>query len=165
MAFIAPGRRANDYAHTHARHAREAMTTEVVSVTRDTSLAEAADLMLRKHIKRLPITDAGRVVGMISRPDLLRALAPQLSKAEVLHPAPAAIQRSIIKTMGQESRAPKSGVRVKVAGRTVTLEGTVFSEAKHRAVFVIAENAEGVSQVIDHLVYIDPNSGMAFPTA
>jgi CBS domain-containing protein len=133
MAFITPGRLANDYAHTHARHVREAMTADVITITRDTPLAEVAAVMLRRHIKRLPVMDADRVVGIVSRSDLLRALAPQLLKTETQHPAPEEIKRSIIDTIKKENWAPKSG------------------------------NAVGVKRVIDNLVYTDANSGMVFP--
>jgi CBS domain-containing protein len=163
MAFITPGRLANDYAHTHARHVREAMTADVITITRDTPLAEVAAVMLRRHIKRLPVMDADRVVGIVSRSDLLRALAPQLLKTETQHPAPEEIKRSIIDTIKKENWAPKSGIRVVVAGDIVTLEGAVFSEGERKAVFVIAENAVGVKRVIDNLVYTDANSGMVFP--
>jgi osmotically-inducible protein OsmY len=47
----------------------------------------------------------------------------------------------------------------------VTLEGVVFSDAERKAVHVIAENAPGVREVIDSLVYVDAGSGMAFPAA
>lgn len=165
MAFIAPERMAEDYARTHTRHVREAMTADVLTVERDTKLTEAAALMARRHIKRLPVVEAGKLIGMISRSDLLGALAEQLLKMETRHPGPETIKRYITDTLAHEAWAPKAGIRVAVADGIVTLEGAVFSDAAHKAVYVIAENAPGVKRVIDHLVYVDPGSGMAFPAA
>jgi CBS domain-containing protein len=165
MAFVAPARMAEDYAHTHTRHVREAMTASVTTVTRGTELAVAAALMVRKHIKRLPVLSNGKLVGIISRSDLLGALALQLLKSDTRHPAPASIKQYIVDTMAHESWAPKSGIRIEVEGTTVTLEGVVFSDAERKAVHVIAENAPGVREVIDSLVYVDAGSGMAFPAA
>ena len=59
--------------------------------------------------------------------------------------------------------APKSGVKINVHQKIVDLEGVVFSEEERRAVNIIAENTPGVHAVRDHLVFVDPGSGIAFP--
>jgi CBS domain-containing protein len=55
--------------------AGEVMSTEVISVTSDTELVDAATLMLDRRVNRLPVVDGGRLVGIISRSDYVRLLA------------------------------------------------------------------------------------------
>jgi osmotically-inducible protein OsmY len=72
-----------------------------------------------------------------------------------------AIADHILAELASERWAPQSGIRVHVADSVVELEGVIFSDAERQAVRVIAENAPGVTAVNDHLVYVDPGSGMA----
>ena len=73
--FVSNARLVADYLKSHARKARDLMTTPVVGVTESASLAEIAGLMERKNIKRVPVMREGKLVGMISRIDLIRTLA------------------------------------------------------------------------------------------
>src|SRR6202020_1531927 len=77
-AFLHPSSVADDYLATHAFHVGVVMTHNPASVTPATELNEVAELMLSKHIKRLPVLDEGKLVGVISRTDLLRALVRKL---------------------------------------------------------------------------------------
>jgi len=63
------------YVREDRRRARDLMTTPVVSVTEQTSAREIADLMIRHRIKRVPVLRDGKVVGVVSRADLVRAIA------------------------------------------------------------------------------------------
>jgi len=63
--------------------------------------------------------------------------------------------------LARERWVPKSGIRVHVADAVVALEGVIFSDSERQAIRVIAENVAGVKAVNDHLVYVDPGSGMA----
>jgi len=58
-----------------ARKAEEVMTRDVVTLPEDADAAEAARLMLQRNIKRIPVVAGDRVVGIVSRRDLLRTLA------------------------------------------------------------------------------------------
>jgi len=162
--FLMPSKLAEDYVHTHGRHVSEVMTETPIHVAPDTAIAEVAALMETKRIKRLPVLENGALVGVISRSNLLAALSRKLietaAKSSDDH-----IGDHILGELQRERWAPKSGIRVHVHQKVVTLEGVIFSDAEHKAVKVIAENAPGVAAVDDRLVYIDPGSGMAFPTA
>ncbi|MDD2794786.1 CBS domain-containing protein [Acidocella sp.] len=160
--LLLPSTVAADYVATHARHVSGVMTHNPVFVTSDAELSEAADLMLRKHIKRLPVLDNGKLVGMISRTDLLRILARKLIETPE-NTSDEAISNYIRAELEHARWAPKSGIRVKVDAKKVTLEGTIFSDEERQAVVVIAENAPGVKEVEDKLLFVDPASGMAFP--
>lgn len=70
-----------DYVKAHALAVRDVMTSPVISVRRSTPLSEVARLMEERHVKRLPVLDAGRLVGIVSRADLVRALAAGPARA------------------------------------------------------------------------------------
>jgi len=63
------------YVREDQRRARELMTTAVISVTERTSAREIADLMMRHRIKRVPVLRDGKLVGIVARADLVRAIA------------------------------------------------------------------------------------------
>jgi len=161
-ALLMPASAAEDYVVTHSRHVSGVMTHNPVFVTPDTELSEAVQLMLRKRIKRLPVLEKGTLVGVISRTDLLRALVRKLI-ASPAGTTDAAIGDYIKAEMAHAAWAPKSGVRVEVKDKVVNLEGTIFSDEERQGVIVIAENAPGVKTVKDHLTFVDPTSGLAFP--
>lgn len=161
-SLLLPSAVATDYVHTHARHVSGVMTHSPVFVTPDTDLEEVAQLMLRKHIKRLPVLEHNQLIGVISRADLLRVLARKLINT----PAEASddsIANYITAELNHARWAPKSGLHVTVADKVVTLEGTIFSDEERQAVICIAENAPGVREVKDSLIFVDPGSGLAFP--
>ncbi len=64
-----------DYVRVDRRTARDLMTRDVVTASEGTSLSEIADLMHKHRIKRVPILSDGKVVGIVSRADVVRALA------------------------------------------------------------------------------------------
>jgi CBS domain-containing protein len=161
--FLVPAALAADYVRTHGRHVSEVMTASPLSVTPETSLSAVAEIMRRKRIKRLPVLENGALVGVISRANLLGALARRLIETGEA-PTDKAIGDYIGAELARERWAPKTGIRIGVHGRAVTLEGVIFSDEEHRAVRVIAENAPGVKEIHDHLMFVDPGSGMAFPT-
>jgi signal-transduction protein with cAMP-binding, CBS, and nucleotidyltransferase domain len=65
---------ARDYVKSHARTVRDVMTRKVISVDDTTDLAEVAAVMETNRIKRVPVMRDGRLVGIISRANLVRAL-------------------------------------------------------------------------------------------
>jgi CBS domain-containing protein len=72
--FADEGALARDYAKTHARLARDVMTSEVISVTPTASVAEIANTLERHRIKRVPVVQDGRLIGIVTRGNLLQAL-------------------------------------------------------------------------------------------
>jgi len=72
---------AAEYAKSHARRAGDVMTRNVVTVAGDVPLSHIADLFEKHNIKRVPVVRDGRVVGIVSRADLLRALVQQANDA------------------------------------------------------------------------------------
>jgi CBS domain-containing protein len=163
-SFFLPGSLANEFVRSHGRYVRDVMTPSVITVFPDTDLGDAAKIMFERHIKRLPVVDCGKLVGVISRTDLLAVLARRL--IELDDPLTAGeIKNHILNTLRNSSWVPKSAITVKVTGDIVDLEGVVFSESERRFVRVIAETTPGVKQVHDHMYYVDPTTGMSLPVA
>jgi osmotically-inducible protein OsmY len=73
------------------------------------------------------------------------------------------IRDDIKGTLAKQSWVPKTCIHVSVTNAVVTLEGVIMSDEEHEAIRVTAENAIGVMDVEDHLIFVDPRSGMAFP--
>jgi len=157
--LVSPGRQAADFTRTHGRKVGDVMTDEVISVPSDANLEEVVETMERHRIKRVPVTEAGRVVGVVSRSDLLRALV-----GRVREPAPTAtddraIRAAILDALDKQSWAPTTTLNVTVADGVVDVWGTITNDDERRAICVIAENTAGVKTVHDHLVYVEPYSG------
>lgn len=156
-----PGRLASDYVRTHTRRVREIMTSDVVSVAEDTPLTEVVRLMERHRIKRVPVLRDGALIGIVSRADLLRAIRRLL----VAEPKTAASDETIRQhVLAELARAPWAphGLIVDVVDGAVTLDGVILDERMRRAVRVAAENVPGVKTVADHIVWVEPHSGMVF---
>ena len=161
IAFLmGPGRLAGEYVRTHGRKVAEVMTPQPVTVAEDTPLDAVVDIMEQRHIKRVPVVRGDRVVGIVSRANLLHALA---SLAAELEPQPAtdtAIRDQLLSVLGRERWVPKNFIDVIVHNGVVELWGAILDERERQAVVVAAENVAGVRQVKDHLVWVEPMSGM-----
>lgn len=158
--LIAPGRLAEEYAHANARKVGEVMTTDVVAVAPQEPLAEVVRLMERHHIKRLPVIEKGRLVGIVSRANLVQALLDNLPKpAGKAAAGDVEIRERILAEIAKQPWGPRASVDVRVAGGIVELYGSITDERQRAALQVLAENAPGVKAVQDHLVWVEPMSG------
>ena len=163
--LIAPGRLAEEYAHANARKVGEVMTTGVVAVAPQDPLAEVVRLMERHHIKRLPVIENGRLVGIVSRANLVRALLDNLPKPTGKAAAgDAEIRERILAEIAKQPWGPRASVDVRVEGGIVELYGSITDERERAALQVLAENAAGVKAVEDHLVWVEPVSGLIIPS-
>jgi len=154
---LSPEKLATDYVQSHARKVAEVMTRNVAVTTEDMTLDKAVDLLERNHIKRMPVLRDGRVVGIISRANLLRALAAHPPLAQ-----PTANDAQIKETLwGELCKHPWGAQRgqILVNGGVVDLWGCITSEAARSAVCVAAENIPGVKEVRDHLTCVGPYGG------
>jgi CBS domain-containing protein len=157
--LVSPGRQAEDFTHAHGRKVSDVMTTEVVSVDADASLADIVEVMEKHRIKRVPVVHQQRVVGVCSRADLLRALAVTARQAQPTPGDDRAIRNALLDSLEKEAWTPLATLNVTVANGVVDVWGTISDEQERRAIVVVAENTPGVKQVNDHLVYVEPYSG------
>ncbi len=165
---IGPGRLADEYVHTSGRKVGEIMTRDPQFVTENESLEMVVEKMERQRIKRFPVLREGRMVGIVSRANLMHALASLARDYEVVSgpstPGPDwAIRGEILAALGKQHWAPD--INVVVRNGVVELWGIITDERERQALVVTAENIAGVKQVHDHLVWVEPMSGMAFPSA
>ena len=144
---------AAEFVKAHSDKVADVMTRTVVTAEPDTSLAEIAGLLERNHIKRVPIIKDAKVVGIVSRANLLQALAsarPSLSEAATTGGAD--IRANILARLKERSWTGTWPINVIVHDGTVDLWGLVDSEAEKTAIRLVAEEAEGVRAVNVHLM-------------
>jgi CBS domain-containing protein len=161
--LIGPGRLAQEYVHTHGRKVGEVMTDRVFTVTRETPLADLVALMEIKHVKRVPVVDQGRLVGIVSRADVMAALVGTLSEQAVGAPTDAEIRDQIIAEIDRQPWGSRESGDVIVANGVVILKGTIDDERERAALRVAAENVPGVKTVLDRLVWFDSVSNIVIP--
>jgi len=157
--LMGPGRMAGEYVRAHGRKVEEIMTSDLVSVTRETPLDEMVRLMERRRIKRLPVLDGDVLVGIVSRADLLRSLLHALEAQHSETRLDDEIREQILAELAKAAWVPRDGLSISVRDGVVDLNGVILDEKEREALRVVAENAPGVKAVEDHLVWIEPMSG------
>jgi CBS domain-containing protein len=158
-AIFTPGRLAGEYVQTHGRRISDVMTLDPITIDEGTPLADVSELMRTRRIKRLPVTRDGKVVGIVSRADLVHALAKDFDKPA--HSAgDAAIRDAILAELASQPWAPRRSFTIAVQDGVVDLDGVVFDVRERDAIRVAAENVPGVKQVENRLVCVEPNTGM-----
>jgi len=158
--FLAgPGRAATDYVHAKGRKVHEVMSGDVHSVTEDTSLTEIVETMERRRVKRVPVLRGRKLVGIITRSNLLRALAGLAHATAPASTSDATIRATFVAELQKQPWAPLAAIDVVVVDGVVKLSGAILDERQRGALRVAAENIPGVKQVEDHLVWIEPMSG------
>jgi CBS domain-containing protein len=157
--LVSPGKVAEEYVHAHGRKVEEVMASEVVTTRRDASLDEVVELMARHRVKRLPVLENGKVVGIVARSDLLRALADALPAGAAPVSDDKRIEAAILAELAGRSWGGNGLIRAHVQDGVVELSGTIFDERERLAARVVAENVPGVKSVTDQLVWIEPMSG------
>jgi predicted transcriptional regulator len=153
---------ADEYVHTHARKVSEVMTVEPATVTEQTALADAVKLMEKRRIKRLPVMKGQKVIGIISRANLLHALASLAGEAKADSTDDKTIRDRILAELENEKWAPTGMLSVVVRDGVVDIWGTITDERERQALIVAAENVPGVKRVNDHVAWIEPTSGVVF---
>jgi CBS domain-containing protein len=144
-------RLAADYARSHGRKAGEIMTRDVVTVADTTPIAEVAHLLESRHIKRVPVTRDGKLVGIVSRRNLLQALAVQLSAPPVTTDDRSIRDAFYAELRRQSWTISPGGVTATVSEGVVHLWGVATDQALRQAIVVVAENIAGVRAVEDHM--------------
>jgi CBS domain-containing protein len=158
--LIGPGRWADEYVHARGRKVAEVMTPEVITITGDAPLDEAVMLMERHRIKRLPVVRDGRVVGIVSRANIMHALVSlAIGARSPVATTDASIRANILAECDKQPWRPL--LNVVVRDHVVHLWGTLTDERERQALVVLAENVPGVQAVHDHMVWVEPTSGFA----
>ena len=162
--LIGPGKLAAEYTHAHGRSVADAMSESLHYATPDMPLQQVVDMMERQRIKRVPVLDQGRLVGIITRANLLRALALAAPALPASSPSDQQIRQQLQTELAASAWAPCSMLDVVVQQGEVHLYGTILDGREREALCVAARNTPGVTAVHDHLVWCEPTSGMVVET-
>ncbi len=153
------GREASDFIREQGRKVGDVMTPNPSTVTEDATLEDIVAIMEKNDIKRLPVVRDDKIVGIVTRTNLLQAVADLAREI----PEPTAdddhIRNQIIAALEKNDWCP-FGLNVIVRGGIVHLNGVVTDDRARQAAVIAAENVAGVKTVHDHLSWIDPMSGM-----
>lgn len=151
--FLAPTRQlAVEYLKEHSILVRDVMSTPAVTVDAAAPLTEVAELLGRRHVKRLPVLRDGRLVGIVSRANLVRALASCAPEQIDKQPSDDQIRRAITKELDGHRWAMAADGLIVTEG-IVHCWGVVHSEEERKAILAAAARTPGVKAVKDHLEY------------
>jgi CBS domain-containing protein len=160
--LVGPGRLAEEYSRSHGRKIHEVMSGAPIAISEDTPLDEIVRLMEKQRIKRVPVVRADKVIGIVSRANLIHALAGVARNMEPAARSDQEIREKLLGELAQQPWAPTALMNVIVKDGIVELWGAVTDERERQAIVIAAENLAGVREVRDHMVWVDPSSGMAF---
>jgi len=156
--FLGPGTAAAEFVRERGRKVQDVMTPDPITVDEETPLEELVRLMERNGIKRLPVMNGRMLRGIVTRSNLLQAVASMAHEI----PDPTAdddhIRERIIRTVNQADWRP-AGFEVTVRNGIVHLHGIITTNEARQATIVAAENTTGVKKVHDHLCFVDTYSG------
>jgi CBS domain-containing protein len=160
--LVGPVGTAADYVRSHTRRVGDLMTRDVVTVSEDAPLEEVVELMERKHVKRVPVVGDGKVIGIVSRADLVRAVGRALAQEQTGSKADEAIRTRLYSELSGQSWFRAQDVTAGVENGVVTLKGFIGDESTRAAFRVAAANVPGVVAVEDKLVLAPVTPGLAF---
>jgi CBS domain-containing protein len=143
---------AEEFAKAHGKRVGEIMTSGVVSVSEDTPLSEIAALFERKRIKRVPVVRDGKLVGVVSRSNLIQALASVVGGMDQHDETDRQIRLELMSRLQQQSWTDFGSRNVTVNDRVVHVWGLVGSEAERKALLALAEEVPGVARVSDETI-------------
>ena len=157
--LLGPGEEAADFVRERGRKVGEVMNAAPITVTEDATLEEVAAIMEKNDIKRVPVMRDGKLVGIVTRTNLVQAVLDLAREV----PDPTAdddhIRNRIHASIEKNDWKPL-GLSVVVRDGIVHLSGIITDERSRQATVVAAENVSGVRKVHDHLVWLEPMSGV-----
>jgi CBS domain-containing protein len=158
--FVDPERAAERYARAHGFIAEEVMTKEVVTVPPDMPAAEIAVTLEKHRIRRVLVVEQGRLQGVVSRRDLLRAIeSPDRECSDIPDER---IRRAIMAIMRKQAWVASAQTVVEVHDGNVEFHGFSAGPPVQRALRVLAEQVPGVKHVSDQTVPMSPHIYAAY---
>jgi CBS-domain-containing membrane protein len=156
--FLGPGKTASEFVRERGRRVEDVMTPDPITVDEETPLEQLVRLMEKNDIKRLPVMSGRMLKGIVTRSNLLQAVASMAHEI----PDPTAddehIRERITRAVNATDWRP-IGFEVTVRKGVVHLHGIITTDQARQATIVAAENTAGVKQVHDHLCFVDTYSG------
>jgi CBS domain-containing protein len=152
-AIFGPAQSATEFVHSHGLKVDDVMTREPAFVLEGSSLAEVVHLMETRRIKRLPVLRGARVVGIVSRANLLRALLGLHRAAPISAMDDASVRERILSDIDEQSWSEGAEVDVTVRDGIADLWGNVTDLKQRDALRVLVETTPGVIRMEDHLTW------------
>jgi len=150
--LLGRGPLAAEYVKSHSRKVSDLMSRDVITASPDTPLRDVAGLLEKNGIKRVPIIADGKLVGIVSRANLVQALAVQKKPVEAQPPADdLAIREAVMARLDGKLWTKFAPVNVIVRNGIVDIWGIVDSETVRQAVRVAVEETPGVRSINDNL--------------
>jgi CBS domain-containing protein len=146
--LASPRERALRFVKEHSRRVGDVMSRKVIAVTEGTYLEEIAETLEKNRIKRVPVVEKGKVIGIVSRANLMRGLIAR--RAAPARADDRTIRTAIEEALGEVGNLDRH-IHVVVSGGVVHLWGAVGSQAEKDAARIAAENTAGVTSVRDEI--------------
>lgn len=141
-----------DYAKSHGCKVAEVMSEDIISADENTPLSDLANILEKNRIKRIPILKDGKLVGIVSRSNLIQALASAPSQPENDQLADRGIRSAILARLAEQSWTDFGERNIVVTNGVVNLWGLVGSPEEHKALLALAESVPGVREVSDEMI-------------
>ena len=145
---------ASEYMKSHGRRVKDVMTRKVITARPATSLREIAALLEKNRIKRIPIVANGKVVGIVSRANLIQALASLRKESEQSTASDSMIRKKVMAQLTSEHWSKNSVLNATVQGGQVKLWGVVDSETEKEAARVAAEQVAGIQAIENNVIVL-----------
>jgi CBS domain-containing protein len=143
---------AGEFAKMHGQKVHEVMTTEAISASEEASLGSLAALLEKKRIKRVPILRDGKLIGVVSRTNLLQALAIEGNTGAPGQASDRAIRLDLLARLGQQHWTDFGSRNIIVRDGVVHIWGLVGSPQEQEALLALAEEVPGVTRVADETI-------------
>lgn len=161
--FTGTAKLAGEYVRSHGRAARDVMTADVICVGPATTLEAIADMMEEHHIKRVPVVADRKLVGIVSRKNLLRALASKVAEGAAVPASDADIRKGLAAELARQAWSRRADNSVVVSDGVVHLWGLVTSSEESRALELAAQGVAGVKRVENHTVVLTDSPYPIYP--
>jgi len=154
--FTAQGDLSTAYSKAHGRRASDVMTQDVITIAEDTPIADVARTLEENHIKRVPVVRDGRLVGIVSRANLLHGLAAASLEASPVSASDTAIRDQLLEKLKDEPWADMAYANATVENGVVHLWGMAETNEQIKAMEVAVLETPGVTSVENHMGYVPP---------
>lgn len=157
--FMSSGALAQEYTLAHSQIVADIMTAGAFVVGPGASLESVVSLMQAKHVKRLPVIDGTALVGIVSRHDLLAALARTFESIPVTHQTDDMIETAIRKQLVGLKWGWIESVHVHIDRGVATLRGMITDGRERPALHALVSNTPGVKRLVDEMAWVDLTTG------
>jgi CBS domain-containing protein len=145
---------ATEFTKSHGKRVADLMSSNVICAGEDASLSEVAAMLEQNRIKRVPIVRGQELVGIVSRSNLIQALASAVVTTQALSDESRSIRDELLSRLKQQSWTDFGDRNVIVKDGEVHLWGLVGSEDERKALVILAEGVPGVTKVVDETILL-----------